>query len=166
MAWSASIVTYCRAADTTAPFTGGLSNQSIDYPQSQTPKALANGTGANQVNLGFGDQRTYDSTGATLNVASLAKASTNTNAAAFSAIKYMAIFNEDATNDVVVGNAASNQVNLGFSAATITLTIQEGGHFCFFNPTAAGWTTSSANNLKIASAAGTPTVTLILLGLS
>lgn len=164
MAWTASVVTYCRAQDSTTPFAGGLTNNSIDYPVSQAPESLLNGTGADQIDLGFGDSRSYDTTGVTWDLTSIAKASTNTNAATFTAVKYVATFNEGATNDITWGNAASVQFTPGFSAATTTVTIQEGGHIAFFNPTAAGWDVTTNKNLKIVAAASTTTGTLIVLG--
>ena len=165
MAWTGSITTYCRAQDTTSLGSGTLvTNIQLDYPLSATPEALANGTSADQIDLGFGDTRTWDSTGATLDLTAITKASTNTNAATFTATKYIGVWNEGSSNDLVFGNAASNQHTPGFSAATTTVTIQEGGHIAFFNPTNAGWTTSSANNLKLAAAANTTAATLIILG--
>lgn len=162
--WTASVYTAVKALDSTTPFTGASTSGTIDYPQSIAPDSLANGTGADQIDLAWTDQRSYNTSGVTYDLTTLAAASTNIGAATFSAIKYLGTWNGDATNDLVVGNAASVQFTPGFSAATTTWTIQEGGHASYFNPTAAGWDCTTNKNLKIVSGASTVTGTVVILG--
>ena len=161
MAWTATTKAYVSARNS-ASETGSTATYTISTPTGET--TWTNGTGAGAINLAWNDTTTASTGGTTLDLTSLADSGT-TPAATFTAIKFIKIVNNDATNTIIVGNAASNQFTPGWSSATNTETIQPGGVFYRENPTAAGWTTSSANNLKIVAGASTPSYTLTLGGL-
>lgn len=163
MSWTATNNLRVSAYFSPTAANGVSQNINISHPVAET--SYANGAGASAINKAWSDTRTYATGGTTLDLAALAAAATNTGAAAFTAVKCLKVTNNDATNTIIVGNAASAQFSPGLSAATTTFTIQPGGSLVFENPSAAGWTTTSANNLKIASGASTPSCTIVLLGL-
>lgn len=163
MSWTGSV--YPEVKATFQPAAANGVRQEIGIAVPSAPTSLANGTSANQINLAWADTRTYATGGTTLDLANLSSASTNTGAATFAAVKVLKVINNDATNTIIVGNAGTTPFTPGFSAATTTVTIQPGGEALFVNPSAAGWTTTSANNLRIASGAGTPSATVVVLGL-
>lgn len=165
MAWTANVSPFVKIADTGSPFPGSTLASLTENPVGKADTSLTNGTGANAINLAWADRRSYSTSGTTLDLSNLAAASTNTGAATFSAVKVLKIKNEDATNTLIVGNAASNQFTPGFSAATTTVTLQPGAELLVTNLSAAGWTTTSANNLKLAAGASTVTATIIIAGL-
>jgi hypothetical protein len=134
---------------------------SISYPFTAS---FANGNGANQINLGLQQDISVDTTGTTYDLTAIAAGAANTGAAAFNNIKGYAVVNTHATNDLIVGNAATAQFTPGFSAATATVTIKPGGMMLFVNPSANGWDAATAKNLKAVASAGTCTGTIILLG--
>lgn len=163
-----NIRTLCKVGykDTTAIVTGAAIEKSVILPSQSTETEWTEGTGALAVNAAWTDTRTYNTSGTTLDLSSLPSASTNTGAAAFTAVKILRIKNNDATNTLVVGNAASQQFAGPLSAGTTTYTIPPGGEIELVNPSAAGWTTSSLNNLKVAAGASTVSGTITILGLS
>jgi hypothetical protein len=165
MPWAATVNNYILASTSTDLDGVAISRIDIDHPEGRADTALATGTGANQINLGWADTRTYDGTGVTLDLTALASAATNTGAATFTAVKLLKIRNDGATNDLTVGNAASVQFTPGFSAATTTVTIKPGQEVVFRNVTAAGWDCTTNKNLKIIAAASTTAATVIILGL-
>ncbi len=130
----------------------------------QPGDTFSNGTGANQANLLFADKRTLAASASeTLNLNSLTDpvgSSIN-----FATVKFIKIRADKAnTNNVVVGNAGSTPFLGPLGGTTPTVTIPPGGVALFTAPPA-GWTTASANNLKVAnSGAGTGVVYQIMVG--
>lgn len=161
MPWTATVNNRVVATNST---TVGGATTTVNITNPATETSFANGTGALQINVAWSDTRTYATGGTTLDLTALASAATNTGAASFASVKYLKVINNDATNTIIVGNAGTNPFNPGLSAATTTFTIQPGGELVFENPAAAGWTTTSATNLRIASGAGTPSATVVILG--
>jgi hypothetical protein len=165
MAWVANVTPYVKVANTGNPFAGATLNSTAETPVGGAPVQLANGTSANQINLGWADSRSIDNTGVTLDLTNLAATATNTGAATFTAIKGMKIINDAATNTLIIGNAASAQFTPGFSAATNTVTLQPGQSFMVTNHSAAGWDCTTNKNLKLVSGAATVAAKIILWGL-
>lgn len=163
MAWSGYVLSYVNASNPTTLTSGLETPIRIDYPPGRLQSDLANGTAAAQIDLGWTSYQTYSTSGTTHALNALTAAATNSGAATFSATKYIGLWNVDSAIDLVMGNGATPH-NFGLSAATTTLTVQELGHSIHYNPTAAGWTTSSATDLKIVSASGTPYGVLVILG--
>jgi hypothetical protein len=131
--------------------------------------AIANGTGADQANNVFSDERTIAASGTdNLDLAGVlgnALGATLT----FTAIKaIMIVADEGNTNDVVVGGAASNTFAGPFADATDKVSIGPGDVFLITRRSAAGLGVTGATGdiLKIAnSGAGTPvTYKIIIIG--
>jgi hypothetical protein len=132
--------------------------------------ALANGTGNDQADVIWSDERTIAaSANDDLDLAgSLVGAFGNT--LTFAKIKAILVIADDAnTNNVVIGAAASAQFVGPFGAATHTIAVRPGGVFLIAIPDT-GWTVTatSADLLRIAnSAGGTPvTYKLVIVGTS
>lgn len=131
--------------------------------------SLANGTGANQSNQIFSDQRTIGASGS--EELDLAGTLTNLIGATITFTKVKAIIVKAAaanTNDVVIGGAAVNGFYPMFGAATETVKVKPGGMFAITAPDANGYavTAATADLLKIAnSGAGTGvTYDIIIIG--
>lgn len=131
--------------------------------------ALTDGTGPNQANRRFVSQRTLaasaneqldlagaltDAFGATINMT------------AIKAILIVAAAGN--TNDIIVGNAATNGFVGPFGAATHTAAVRPGGELLFVAP-ATGWpvTPGTGDQLRIANGgAGTPvTYDIVIIGI-
>jgi hypothetical protein len=132
---------------------------------------LATGTGANQADRLFHDQRTLAaSANEDLDLAgSLLDAFGDT--LTFARIKGIVVRAADGnTNNVVVGAAASNQFVGPFGAGTHTVAVRPGGVFAIYAPDATGYavTAGTGDLLRIAnSSSGTPvTYDIILIGAS
>ncbi len=132
--------------------------------------ALASGTGASQADQVFSDQRTITaSSSENLDLAgSLADAFGAT--ITFAKIKAIMILADSGnTNDVVIGNAASNGFTGPFGAATHTVAVKPGGVAMFAHP-GTGWTVTAGTGdiLKVANSGGTTSVTykVIIIGTS
>ncbi len=131
-------------------------------------KSMASGTGSNQADKIFSDQRTINASGdETLDLTNL----TDVFGALLSFAKVKAILIKAATgntNNVVVGNAA-NPFAGPLSAGTTTITLPPGGVAMLAAP-AGGWTVTggSADEIKIAnSGAGTSvTYDIVIVGTS
>ena len=163
-----NVQTLCalQVKETVTVTTGATVEKPVKLPNQWTPTEWSDGSGAASVNLAWTDTRSYTTSGTTLDLSGLSAAATNTGAAAFTAVKVLRIKNNDPTNTLVVGNAASAQFAGPLSSATTTFTIPAGGELMLVNPSAGGWTTTSANNLKIAAGASTVSATVSILGLS
>lgn len=140
--------------------------QSINYSKSFN---ITNGTGADQANMIFMDQRTISASGTDdLDLSgSLANAYGTT--IAFTSIKGIIIYASTAnTNDVVIGGDASAAFVTWVGDATDTVVVKPGGMFALVNPAANGYTVtnSSADILQIANSGSGTSVTydIILLG--
>lgn len=134
-------------------------------------KSLANGTGANQADRVWRDQRTL---AASANEdLDLAGALTDAlgGSAVFARVKAIVVRASDAnTNNVVVGGAASNQFVGPFGAGTHTVAVKPGGIFAVFAADATAWavTAGTGDLLRIANSAGSTAVTydIIIIGAS
>jgi hypothetical protein len=131
--------------------------------------AIADGTGADQANNLFSDERTLAaSTSESLDLAgSLANALGAT--LTFSAIKAIMIVADAAnTNDVVVGGAASNAFVGPFADATDKISIGPGDFVLITRRSAAGWAVAAGTGdlLKIANSAAGSSVSykIIVIG--
>ena len=132
--------------------------------------SLANGTGNNQADLVWSDTRTL-SASATENL-DLAGSLADAYGATITFAKIKAIIVTAAagnTNDVIIGNAASNGFTGPFGGATHTVQVKAGGVFLIAHP-GTGWTVTAGTGdiLKMANSAGTTSVTysVIILGTS
>jgi hypothetical protein len=130
---------------------------------------MATGTGANQANQVFSDQRTINASSSEELDLSGVLANVLGATIAFTAVKAILIRALAANvNNVVVGNAAATQFLGGFGAAANTWSIPPGGFF-FVTAPAGGWTVANASTdkLKIAnSGAGTAVVyDIIVIGI-
>lgn len=132
--------------------------------------SLANGTGASQADLVFSDERTLSASASE----NLDLAGTLTDAfgatITFAKIKaIMVLADAGNTNDVVVGNAASNGFTGFFGGATHTVSVKPGGVFMIAHP-GTGWTVTAGTGdiLKMLNSAGTTGVTyrVVILGTS
>lgn len=149
-----------------AAATGFNTPVQVDIPQGGAPTDYANGTGANQVNLGWADQRTLVATSVTLDVNALPVAATSTGAAAFSALKGVLIRNEaSSTGSLTIGNAASAQAPFNGVGSTSTVVLKPGASYLYTDPSAAGQVCSTNKNLKLDAGASTCLVTTVLAGL-
>lgn len=108
-----------------------------------------NGTGNNQADLVFSDQRTLTASSTeTLDLSSLVGPLGE--AVAFAKIKAILIkASPNNTNSVIVGAAGSNPFLGPLGGTTPTLTIPPGGEILLAAPKA-GWAVSTAVNLKLA----------------
>lgn len=124
------------------------------------------GTGANQINCLFQDQRSTDNTGETLDLyASGALLDCFGNALTMENLKMLYIKNTHATLILeLFGNTSLDLLIV--SGTTDALEIPAGGHFLWVAPTAAGIDLTTNKNLYIAAtAAGTITYDIIAAGL-
>lgn len=151
-------------------FSNILDIGSATYPVGFGPVyALTDGSGANQANKLFTDQRTLAASGTEdldLN-GTLVDAFGNT----FSPTKIKAlVVVADAANvnDVVVGGASANQAASFFGAATHSVKVKPGGMLVLVAPDATGYaiTAGTADLLKIAnsSSGSAVTYTIIVIG--
>ncbi len=151
--------------------TSALDLGTVTFPFTSNANAtLATGTGANQADLVFADQRTLAAS-ATEDL-DLAGVLISGAGAVLTFAKLKAIYIKAAsanTNNVVVSRPASNGVPL-FSAAGDALAILPGGAFMWFAPGLAGVTVTAATGDLITltnSAAGTSvTYDVIIVGTS
>ena len=123
---------------------------------------LASGTGANQADLLFHDQRTIAaSSNDDLDLAgSLSDSFGNT--LTFVKVKTIYVFAATAnTNSVVVGGAASNQFVAWVGDATDKVNILPGGAFMITAPSAAGYAVAAGSTdvLRVANSSAGTTVT-------
>lgn len=124
------------------------------------------GTGENQANALFHDQRSTDDTGETLDVyASGSLKDAFGDLLTMEALKLMYIKNTHATLTLEVFGGVANDVDVLADTSDI-LEIPPGGIFLWLCPTAAGIDTTTDKNIKLAAkAAGTITYDIVLMGL-
>jgi hypothetical protein len=151
--------------------TSGISSSiNVDLPYGGAAFSVANGTGAGQIDTVWVDRRTLAlSTPVTLDLTSLAAASTNTGAAAFVEILYYAIISNetaDGGKTLTIGNAASVQFPGNWGGSTTTIAIKSGGFTHHYDPSTAGIAVGTNKNLKLDPGAATHDVTVILMGRS
>ena len=134
--------------------------------------SLTTGTGLNQADQIFFDQRTIAISGTDdLDLAGGVTHSITGAAFSFARIKgiliYAAIAN---TNNVIVGGAAATQFATWVGAAAHTVTVRPGGMFMLFAPDATAYavTAATADLLRIANSGAVSTVLydIILIGAS
>ena len=133
--------------------------------------ALASGVGANQADKVFSEQRTIAASGT--NDYDLAGALTDAFGVTvtFARIKMIAVFADSANvNNVVIGNAATNQFVGPTGAAAHTINVRPGGSVVLFAPDATAWpvTAGTGDLLRFAnSGAGTSVIyNVVFLGAS
>lgn len=165
MPWAGNITVNVRAQTTDGP-TGKTTTRSIDEPASGVSFVIANGTGAAQSNHFWASNLALTSTNTVLNLTSLANDATrNTGTANFTAIDGVLIYNLDVTNTITAFAAATNSFQAGLSAgASEVIPPSAGGVPGLIhkqNATAAGWTTTSAFNLRLQSNANANCVVVI-----
>lgn len=138
-------------------------------PQYGANYVLDNGTGANQANELFADNRTL--VASAIENLDLAGSLINAFGTAIVFDKIKALIVKAApgnVNDVLVGGAASAQASSFFGDVTDVVKVKPGGMVAFVAPDASGYdvTATSADLLKIAnSAGGTPvSYTIIIIG--
>jgi len=149
----------------------------LDHGTAQFPARLskafelANGTGLDQADLMFSDQRTLGpSTSEDLDLAgSLTDAFGNT--ISFARIKLLALFAAVANGDNLhVGAASLNQWATLFGAGTDLLVLRPGGAIIAFAPDATGYTVTAGTGDLLAidnqDAGGSATYDIILVGAS
>jgi hypothetical protein len=129
-----------------------------------SPISWTFGTGANQINVLFQDQRSTDDTGETLDLTS-GLTDCFGNALTMTALKFLYVKNTHTSLILeLMGNTALDLLIL--SGTTDALEIPPGGEFYWSAPTAAGIVVTVNKNLYIAStAAGTITYDIIAGGL-
>lgn len=123
---------------------------------------LASGTGADQADQLWTDQRTIAASGT--DDLDLAGSLVNALGATVTFARIRAIYVEALatnTNNVVIGAAASNQFVGPFGASTHTISVKPGGVTLMANRDATGWavTASTGDLLRIANSGGTTGVT-------
>lgn len=121
----------------------------------------ASGTGANQADVVWGDERTILASGTDdLDLAGALTGALGT--VTFAKVKLIVVTaNAGNTNNVVVGGAASAQFVGPFGANTHTASAAPGGFVAFGNPSSAGWavTGTTADLLRVANSAAGSSVT-------
>lgn len=129
-------------------------NFSVDYT-----KAFSNGTGANQGNMIWHDQRSTDGTGEDLDLAGGVTSAFGA-ALTFTAVKGILIVASAANSgNVVVSRPASNGLVLFAAASDALAGLKPGGAFLFTDPSAAGLTVTASTGdlLHVAASSGTVT---------
>lgn len=140
--------------------------QAFNYTKSQ---AFTNGTGADQANMVWSDQRTISASGTD----DLDLSGSLTNAfgttISFTSIKGIIVYAASGnTNDVLVGGDGSAPLAEWVSDTSDVLVVKPGGMFALMNPAANGYavTNSTADVLQIANSSSGTSVTydIILIG--
>lgn len=128
---------------------------------------FGNGTGANQINHIFHDQRSTDGTGEDLDLAGGLTSPISGAAITFAAVKFILIYAATANSgNVVISRPAANGLVL-FAAANDALAgLKPGGLFLFTDPSAAGLTVTGGTGdlLHVAASAGTVTYDVVIGG--
>lgn len=132
--------------------------------------SLANGTGANQADLIWHDQRSLDNTSETLDVAGGLTDGFGATVT-FARIKLIYVKNNGTDSTLDVGGAAANQFATPFAAADNEIVIRPGGWIILYAPGATAYavTAGTGDNLKIqrnSSDASVQTYDIILIGAS
>lgn len=155
-----------------ALLTGSTDLAPLSAPHSKAfGAAWTSGTGAGQADMVWGDIRTINASSnddLDLNGSLVGAFGTTL---AFARIKAILVTADAGnTNNVVVGNAASNQFVGPFGAAAHTVAIQPGGMYMAVAPGATAWpvTATTADLLRIANSGAGSTVTysILLIGAS
>lgn len=132
---------------------------------------ITNGTGANQADQMFHDQRTLSaSANEALDLAGVLSDLFGATIA-LARVKILIVYaSPNNTNDVLVGGAASNGFISWVGDATDAVAVKPGGILILVAPNATGYpvTAGSADQLKIANSAGSTSVTydIVIVGAS
>jgi hypothetical protein len=145
--------------------TGDLDSTYISIAD-RSPIGLPNGTGAGQVDRQWSDTRTVGTSGETLDLNAL----TDSLGRTINFAKVKAVFIQASalnSSTIVIGNAGSNQFQMGFGGATNIWTLAA-GDFLFVAAPNAGWpsTNSTSDNLKITGGAAGQIYDIVLVGTS
>lgn len=161
-----SVLNLSLVSTLTNPLDLGTPASLLSYSKSLS---LASGTGANQANQIFHDQRTLDASAS--EDLDLSGSLTNAFGASvvFTKLKAIIIFAAAAnTNNVLVGGASATQVASIFSAVNDVLVIRPGGLFVLTAPDLTGMAVAggTADLLKIANSSSGTAVTydIVLIG--
>lgn len=110
---------------------------------------FALGTGANQANGMFQDQRTLaDGVGEELNFTDSSLTDKLLEPIDFATLKALLIRNGSSAASLIIGNSTANQLGI-LGGATFTLEIQPGGTFLWLAPDATGLDCSTNGTLKL-----------------
>jgi hypothetical protein len=145
--------------------TGDLDSAVITLAD-RSPLAVPSGTGSGQADLQWSDTRTVGTGGETLDLNALTDSLGRT--INFVKIKALLIVADPANSStIVVGNAASNQFQGPFDAATDTVALPAGGILMLAAP-AAGWasTNGASDKLKVVGGAASQIYSIWILGTS
>lgn len=121
---------------------------------------FGNGTGANQINQVWHDQRSTDTTGEELDLAGGVTSQLSGAALTFAAIKVVVVYASTSNSgNVVVSRPGANGLVLFAAASDALAGLKPGGLFVFTDPSAAGLTVTGGTGdlLKIAASTGTVT---------
>lgn len=159
-------VSFNVLASATNPFTLNSAATVLNYAKSL---GFTSGAAASQMDRLLAAQRTILASGTDdLDLTGTALQDILGTNLALVRVKLIAVYaNAGNTNNVVIGNAASNQFQGPFGAVTHTIAIPPGGSFLIVSPTAAGWpvTAATADLLRVANGgAGTPVTYDVLIG--
>lgn len=137
-----------------------------NYTYSNT-EAWTDGTGANQFQISFTDQRSTDSTGEDLDLAGVLKDGFG-RVLTFTAIKGISIEASSSNTQTVNVGAGTHPLAGIFGATADFICIPAGGTFTIVNPSATGWavTADSADDLGIKASTGGGSVTykIVIIG--
>jgi hypothetical protein len=126
---------------------------------------FGNGTGANQANMLWHDQRSVTTSGEDIDLAGSLTSAFGTTIT-FAVVKGVIVVAATANGgNVVVARASSNGVGV-FNAASDAVTLKPGGVFLWTDPSAAGTTVTAGTGdlLNIDSTSGTVTYDIWLVG--
>lgn len=161
-----TLISMAVAATANNPFDFNKAVASLSYSKSA---GFTTGAGASQMDRMFADQRTIIASGTDdLDLNGTALQDILGANLALVRVKLIVVYAAAAnTNNVVIGNAASNQFIGPFGAATHTITLPPGGLYMAMAPSAAGWavTAGTGDLFRIAnSGAGSSVVYDVLIG--
>lgn len=139
-----------------------LASAGLDFP-AWADHAITNGTGDNQADGFWGDQRSLAASATEeLDLAGVLVDAfgTTVNAAKLRAFAIEADAANNASNNLIVGAAAATQWFPFLGASTHTVILRPGARFVYSNPIGTGLavTGGSADKLKFANSAGTNTI--------
>ncbi len=147
---------------------GQVIQTTIKLPGGSAPISFASGTGAAQISVKWADTRTYAvSTPVTLDLTTLASASTNTGAASFAKIKVIAIFNNEAAasgKDLIIGGNVTTPFYGPLAGTLPTYTIKPGCAWIHYDLTAGGLDCSTNKLFKIDPGANAVSASVVFAG--
>lgn len=161
---TASVVPGITVNYTATEVAGATTEIQTKLPASYTPVAFTNGTGGSAVEKMYVNQISLSSsTPQTLDLTALTGGAGDTS---FAKVKIIGIYNNETRGTgkkVTVGAAASDSFQFGLSAAG-TIDVPAGHALTLANSETAGWTTTSATDLKLDPGSNAVSVTVLLVG--